>query len=700
MENRLKQSAEFRSQAEAIVREKTKLPENIAAFSSEEIQERFHELQVHQVELEMQNEELRRTQVELAIERERYFDLYDLAPAGYFILSENGLILAVNLTGVTLLQVARGTLINKPFSQFVFKEDQDLYYLNRRQVLEANEPKVCELRMVKPDGTIFWVHLAVTVLQKAGGIFEYRVVMSDINDRKRAENALRESEEQFQVLFKHPSVGVANADPATGRFLRANTTFCRLVGCSERELLQRTILDVTHPEDREVEQANFNALVEGRIASFQSAKRYLRPDGTIVWIHVTVSMVHDAAGGALYTIAIIQDITELKRAEQALDESEESFRNLADAIPQLCWMANVDGRIFWYNQRWYKYTGTTPEQMEGWGWQSVHDPEVLPQVLEKWHASVTTGKPFDMVFPLRGSDGVFRHFLTRVMPLSNKDGEVIRWFGTNTDITDQKRIEEELLTINNDLERRVEQRTQELQETQMQYLHAEKLSAIGRLSASIAHEFNNPLQGILTVLKGLQKRAIMEEEDRELLDGAIGEGDRIKNLICNLQDFNQPSSGKEAFMDVHKALDALLLLHKSDFNGRQIAVVRNYAEKLPLIVAVPDQIKQVFLNLLANAADACLQSGGVITVSTRQEDKKVAVAIQDTGVGIKPEEMEHIFRPFYTTKPEVKGTGLGLSVSYGIVKNHQGEIRVKSQLEVGTTFTVLLPIKGSATESI
>ena len=385
MKNRLKQSAELLSQAEAIVREKTELPENIAALSSEEIQERFHELQVHQVELEMQNEELRRTQVELAIERERYFDLYDLAPAGYFILSENGLILAVNLTGVTLLKVARGTLINKPFTQFVFKEDQDLYYLNRRQVLDANEPKVCELRMVKPDGTIFWVHLAVTVFQKAGGIFEYRVVMSDINDRKRAEDALRESEEQFQVLFKHPSVGVANADPATGRFLRANTTFCRLVGCSERELLQRTILDVTHPEDREVEQANFNALVEGRIASFQSAKRYLRPDGTIVWIHVTVSMVHDAAGAALYTVAIIQDITELKRAEQALDESEESFRNLADAIPQLCWMANVDGK------------GTGLGLSVSYGIVKNHQGEIRVE------SQLEVGTTFTVLLPIKGS---------------------------------------------------------------------------------------------------------------------------------------------------------------------------------------------------------------------------------------------------------------------------------------------------------
>ena len=123
--------------------------------------------------------------------------------------------------------------------------------------------------------------------------------------------------------------------------------------------------------------------------------------------------------------------------------------------------------------------------------------------------------------------------------------------------------------------------------------------------------------------------------------------------------------------------------------------MRNYAEGLPQILAVSDQIKQVFLNLLANAADACNHHGGVITISTWQEGGRVAVAVKDTGVGIKPEEMEEIFRPSYTTKHEVKGTGLGLSVSYGIVKNHQGEIRVDSQPGEGATFTVLLPIESA-----
>jgi signal transduction histidine kinase len=214
------------------------------------------------------------------------------------------------------------------------------------------------------------------------------------------------------------------------------------------------------------------------------------------------------------------------------------------------------------------------------------------------------------------------------------------------------------------------------------------------LSASIAHEFNNPLQGVMAVLKGLRKRAILEDEDRELLEAAIDESSRMKKMILSLQEFNRPSSCHKVLMDVQTSIDSLLLLYKSEFKNKRIAVQQNYAKRLPQIMAIPDQIKQVFLNLLNNAVDACLLPGGIITISTRQEDDRIAISIKDTGVGIQPEQMDLIFQPFYTTKSQVKGTGLGLSVCHGIVKNHQGEIRVESLPEQGAIFTVLLPIQG------
>jgi signal transduction histidine kinase len=302
------------------------------------------------------------------------------------------------------------------------------------------------------------------------------------------------------------------------------------------------------------------------------------------------------------------------------------------------------------------------------------------------------GKIIQFVTTHRLADGTLRTVEVHVSRITLQDQELS--FSIVHDITERKKAEAQLKTMNEELEQRVEQRTRELQETQLQCLHAEKLSAIGKLSASIAHEFNNPLQGVITILKGLKRTAILEEEDKELLDLAIDENERMKKLIRSLQDFSQPSAGKRVMMDVHAAIDSLLLLNRSDFKQNGISTIRNYSERLPQIKAIPDQIKQVFLNLLNNAADACLPDGGMITIITRQEGQKIAVAIKDTGTGIAPEKLDLIFQPFYTTKSEVKGTGLGLSICHGIIQNHHGEILVESQEGQGSTFTVLLPVDG------
>lgn len=164
-------------------------------------------------------------------------------------------------------------------------------------------------------------------------------------------------------------------------------------------------------------------------------------DGTIRYMMGNASPLLDEQGNPRGAVAAFIDITGRKQAEQALFESEEYFRTMIDAISQLAWMANPDGYIFWYNKRWYEYTGTTSEQMEGWGWQSVHDPEMLPKVLKRWNDSISTGEPFDMEFPLLGADGKFRTFLTRVMPMKDPEGRLIRWFGTNTDVSEAREAE-------------------------------------------------------------------------------------------------------------------------------------------------------------------------------------------------------------------------------------------------------------------
>jgi PAS domain S-box-containing protein len=234
---------------------------------------------------------------------------------------------------------------------------------------------------------------------------------------------------------------------------------------------------------------------------------------------------------------------------------------------------------------------------------------------------------------------------------------------------------------------------EQLEKTREQLLHSEKLSAVGRLSASIAHEFNNPLYGIMNVLSGIQKRSPLSEEDNELANLALKECNRIKFLISELQQFNRPSSGVREYFDIHQAMDEILLFHKKEFENKKIRVKKAYGSDVPKIWAVQDQIKQVLVNLFNNAGDAMPAEGGMMTISTDFEEDSVYITVKDDGNGILPKNMGKIFEPFFTTKPAVKGTGLGLPVSFGIIKSHGGSITVESSPDHGSTFTITLPVE-------
>lgn len=326
-------------------------------------------------------------------------------------------------------------------------------------------------------------------------------------------------------------------------------------------------------------------------------------------------------------------------------------------------------------------------------WAMVH-PADREAARKNFAKLLARRRPIELAFRLVTRDGETRDIQVIGAGVYDRDGKAVSHYGTMQDVTERRKSQEALRKAYGEMEQRVVERTRELQQAHEQLLHAGKLSAIGKLSASIAHEFNNPLYGVVNVITGIRRRAHLEPADAELLDMAIAECGRMKNLIRDLQDFNRPSSGQMAMMDLHKTIDSLLLLSKKEHSNRRIEIVRAYDRRLPGIRAVADQIKQVLLNLLNNAADAC-EEGGTITIATELlAGGQVAIRVSDTGKGIKPEDLPHIFEPFFTTKPAVKGTGLGLSISYGIIKSHGGIIRVESEPGRGTTFTVTLPVEG------
>jgi PAS domain S-box-containing protein len=260
----------------------------------------------------------------------------------------------------------------------------------------------------------------------------------EIRDRVAAEERIAYQAHILESV--HDAILSLDAD---WRILSWNDAAETLYGWKAEEVIGRTSEEVIQTEISPAERADIIRLL-GEAGTLSGEFVQRRKNGEPIHVDVSTVALRDEHGRVTGYVTANRDISRRKKAEAELQRSQQQFRSLADAIPQLAWFADGDGYIRWYNKRWYEYTGTTPRQMEGWGWQSVHDPEALPAVMEKWQESIATGSPFNMIFPLRGADGVFRPFLTRVEPVKDADGKVVQWFGTNTDVDELKRAEEAL----------------------------------------------------------------------------------------------------------------------------------------------------------------------------------------------------------------------------------------------------------------
>jgi len=299
-------------------------------------------------------------------------------------------------------------------------------------------------------------------------------------------------------------------------------------------------------------------------------------------------------------------------------------------------------------------------------------------------------KPFEEYFSTR--DGCNIPVLVSGAVVRDEGQQVREYIFVAHDIGERKRTEDELNNYRNRLEDLVEKRTTELQLAHEQLRHSEKLSALGKLVGSVAHEFNNPIYGIRNVLEQIGDEANLDEELKGLLQLAVKETHRMADLIQKLQGFYRPSSEQIRPLNIHEVIDDMVLLSRKRLIDRGIELRRCYGENMPEVCAVPDQIKQVILNLIHNAEEAMGDRGGQIQIRTEVAGSNVQIHIDDTGPGIHPEHMDHLFEPFFTTKGAVKGTGLGLSISYGIIKQHGGDILVNTRSGQGAVFTLVLPI--------
>lgn len=441
-----------------------------------------------------------------------------------------------------------------------------------------------------------------------------------------------------------------------------------------------------------------------------SAALILLQEQPRTWLEDDISFIREVADRAWTA-------DERMRAERALRASEEQFRTLADNMSQFAWMADPAGRIYWYNKRWYDYTGTTLEAMRALGWRAVHHPDHHVRVSASMKRAVAIGSIWEETYPLRGKDGKYRWFLARALPIRDEMGQVVHWFGTNTDITAQVAAEEALRELNDNLERRVAERTRELAEINHRLhlemgereraedalRHAQKMEAIGQLTGGLAHDFNNMLTGVLGALDLIQRRLASGRnvDLARYIDAAVTSANRAAALTHRLLAFARRQSLDPKPVDVNQ-----LVISMEDMLRRTMAEHIQLKTQLQpdpwLAYTDAHQLENALLNLVINARDA-MDGGGRITIQTgcvqisdSQPDNPVpgdyvTLSVADSGSGMPAEVMTKAFDPFFTTKPIGQGTGLGLSMVYGFVKQTGGHVRIDSTVGQGTLITLFLP---------
>ena len=402
---------------------------------------------------------------------------------------------------------------------------------------------------------------------------------------------------------------------------------------------------------------------------------------------------------------ILMDITEQVKANNKIKESEDQFRTLANNIQNLAWMANADGWIYWYNNRWYEYTGTNHEDMKGWGWQKVHHPDYVEQVVNFVKKAWKENKPWELTFPLKSKDGSYHWFLTRAYPVCDSEGNIVRWIGTNTDIDTQ-------ISFTEKLEQKVKERTEELN-NQKDLLKQQnfELEKMNNDLASFAYISSHDLQEPLRKIQMFSKR-ILQIEYNNLSDQGANyfkrmeiSANRMQQLINDLLSYSKTSASEKNFQltDLNVILNEVLDEMSETITSTNTKIK---ATGLPEIYTIPFQLKQLFTNIISNSIKfarkdvspeieiSCTVTDSTISNKSAAGNKYYQLSFKDNGIGFEPEFSEKIFGMFQRLegRSSYEGTGIGLSIVKKIVENHNGYVSAIGEKNKGIILNVYLPV--------
>ena len=519
-------------------------------------------------------------------------------------------------------------------------------------------------------------HFQVTNLpiRNQDGSLSMLSIYRDITDNRDQARRLRATEEDYRRLFEHVGAGVYISSKE-GKFLDANAALLEMLGYRDKAELLRMNLQrdlYVRPEDR----FKFQQLIErdGRVIDYEVD--FKRKDGSTLPVLLTSHVRYDARGQVLGYEGICVDQSQRRKMERQLREAHDFLNNVIQSSPNAIMGTNMAGDLIIWNKGAEETLGYRAEEVIG----KMNVRQLYPEGVAREVMRM-------MRMDRYGSRGKLRAF---PMNFRRKDGAIVEGSLSASIIHDESGAEIASVGIFVDLGERLEME-RKLRQTQEQLLQSEKLAAMGRLTSQIAHELNNPLYGIMNTLELMKTEISPTNKRRKLLDMSLSETMRLADMLRKMLSFSKPDQEEKCPVAVNEILDEILMLHEKQLREHDIKLVAVPAPELPPVMASKNQLRQVFLNLVANARDA-MPNGGTLTVATDLHAGRIRIRFNDTGTGIRPEHLGQIFDTFFTTKTDsVRGVGLGLSVCYGFIQDHGGDIQVESEWGVGTTFTVLLP---------
>src|SRR5216684_2860890 len=599
-----------------------------------------------------------------------YRDLIDSFDDVLLALSLDGQIRAVNRSFADLVGAPFPQIIGRPLSEFLEEGAGDSRDLIKRVMPRFLERRswtgIVQIRL-KNRNSVYYFDCVAHAMLRDDQVQGVTVLARDIT-------ALRNNEARFTELFESLQEGIYIATP-DDHLIDVNPALVRMLGYESKEdLLTRTFADLLPDEAQRRalrEQVDNQPMVQGREITLT------RKDGVQIVCLNTAGAVRDTSGGVVRYHGAVMDITERRQMERRLYQQQEFARRLVVSFPDLILVLNASGQYTFVSPRVKEILGFDPEevlQMELGGGTHLEDRPALLSLFAEIVAGRQTFASLEV--RTRNKQGEWRRLRCHFSPFFDESGKIDGVIISGRDVTELKRLEEQLI-------------------------QAEKLAAMGQMLAGVAHELNNPLTAILGVTELLRDSETVEENTKRQLELTHRQARRAARIVQNLLEFSRPAAPQKKRVDVNPLVERTLQLQEHSLRRNNVQVDFQPQSDLPPVIGDANQLIQVFLNLITNAEHAIreVRESGRIQIRLTQNSGRIAVTIQDDGVGIRPDSLPRIFDPFYTTKRPGGGTGLGLSICMSIVREHGGTIEVEVLPAGGSAFTVFLPVPAGPSAS-